>query len=56
MRSRLSEFQKREAVELGLPSTVTAKYGGDNEEINKTFTEMGLGLSWLVWRECFTGF
>ena len=38
-----SEFQKREA-ELGLPSTVTAKYGGDNEEINKTFTEMGLAL------------
>ena len=38
-----SEFQKREK-ELGLPDTVTVKYGGDNEEINKTFTEMGLAL------------
>lgn len=38
-----SEFQKREK-ELELPDTVTVKYGGDNEEINKTFTEMGLAL------------
>lgn len=38
-----SEFQKREA-ELGLPDTVAVKYGGDNEEINKTFAEMGLAL------------
>lgn len=38
-----SEFKKREA-ELGLPEGVTIKYGGDNEEINKTFTEMALAL------------
>ncbi len=38
-----SEFQKHEK-ELELPDTVTVKYGGDNEEINKTFTEMGLAL------------
>jgi multidrug efflux pump subunit AcrB len=36
-------FQKREK-ELGLPDSVSVKYGGDNEEINKTFTEMGLAL------------
>jgi multidrug efflux pump subunit AcrB len=38
-----NEFQKHEE-ELNLPPTVTVKYGGDNEEINKTFTEMGLAL------------
>lgn len=36
-------FQEREA-ELELPETVQVKYGGDNEEIQKTFTEMGLAL------------
>lgn len=36
-------FQKREK-ELALPDDVTVKYGGDNEEINKTFAEMGLAL------------
>ena len=38
-----SEFKKHEK-ELELPSTVEVKYGGDNEEIQKTFTEMGLAL------------
>jgi multidrug efflux pump subunit AcrB len=38
-----NEFQKHEK-ELNLPAGVTVKYGGDNEEINKTFTEMGLAL------------
>ena len=38
-----SEFQKREA-ELGLPDTVTVEYGGENEDIQKTFTEMALAL------------
>jgi HAE1 family hydrophobic/amphiphilic exporter-1 len=38
-----SEFQKREK-ELNLPETVTIKYGGDDEEVNKTFAEMGLAL------------
>lgn len=38
-----SEFEKREG-ELNLPETVEAKYGGDNEEIQRTFTEMGLAL------------
>lgn len=38
-----SEFQKRES-ELGLPGTVEVKYGGDNEEIQRTFAEMGLAL------------
>jgi multidrug efflux pump subunit AcrB len=36
-------FQKRES-ELNLPESVLVKYGGDNEEINKTFAEMGLAL------------
>lgn len=39
----VKEFKKHEA-ELALPSTVEVKYGGDNEEIQKTFTEMGLAL------------
>lgn len=39
----VAEFKKREA-ELALPSTVEVKYGGDNEEITRTFTEMGLAL------------
>lgn len=38
-----NEFQKHEK-ELNLPSSVVVKYGGDNEEINKTFAEMGLAL------------
>ena len=38
-----NEFKKHEK-ELNLPSTVTIKYGGDNEEINKTFKEMALAL------------
>jgi len=38
-----NEFKKHEK-ELNLPSTVEIKYGGDNEEINKTFKEMGLAL------------
>lgn len=38
-----SAFKKREK-ELNLPSTISVTYGGDNEEINKTFTEMGLAL------------
>lgn len=36
-------FQKREK-ELNLPESVQVKYGGDNEEVNKTFAEMGLAL------------
>lgn len=39
----VAEFKKKEQ-ELNLPSTVEVKYGGDNEEINKTFAEMGLAL------------
>lgn len=39
----VNEFKKHEG-ELNLPATVIVKYGGDNEEINKTFTEMGLAL------------
>lgn len=38
-----AEFQKR-VTELGLPESVEVKYGGDNEEIQRTFTEMGLAL------------
>lgn len=38
-----SEFEKR-IKELNLPSTVIVKYGGDNEEIGKTFKEMALAL------------
>jgi len=39
----VAEFKQKEQ-ELNLPSTVEVKYGGDNEEINKTFAEMGLAL------------
>ncbi len=38
-----NEFKNHEE-ELNLPDTVSVKYGGDNEEINKTFAEMGLAL------------
>lgn len=38
-----AEFQKHEK-ELGLPDDVAVKYGGDTEEINKTFNEMALAL------------
>lgn len=38
-----NEFKKHEK-ELNLPSTVFVTYGGDNAEINKTFTEMALAL------------
>jgi multidrug efflux pump subunit AcrB len=39
----INEFKKHEK-ELQLPDTVEIKYGGDNEEITRTFTEMGLAL------------
>ena len=38
-----SAFEANEAS-LGLPSGVTLTYGGDSEQIQKTFTEMGLAL------------
>ena len=38
-----STFETNEAS-LGLPSGVTLTYGGDSEQIQKTFTEMGLAL------------
>jgi multidrug efflux pump len=39
----VNEFQKREK-ELNLSENIEIKYGGDNEEITRTFTEMGLAL------------
>jgi multidrug efflux pump subunit AcrB len=39
----VSEFKKHEK-ELNLPSTVQIKYGGENADVNKTFTEMVLAL------------
>lgn len=39
----VNEFQKREK-ELEVSENVEIKYGGDNEEITRTFTEMGLAL------------
>lgn len=39
----VNEFQKHEK-ELNLPESVEVKYGGDNEEINRTFSEMALAL------------
>lgn len=39
----VSEFKKSEK-DLALPESVEVKYGGDNEEIQRTFTEMGLAL------------
>ena len=37
------EFQKRQS-ELGLPASVRIDFGGENEDVNKTFSEMGLAL------------
>lgn len=39
----VNEFKKHEK-ELNLPDSVEIKYGGDNEEINRTFGEMALAL------------
>lgn len=39
----VNDFKKQEAL-LNLPDTVTVSYGGDNEEVNRTFAEMGLAL------------
>ncbi len=39
----VNEFKKHEK-KLGLSDDVEIKYGGDNEEITRTFTEMGLAL------------
>lgn len=35
---------KDRASELNLPKTVTIDYGGENEDVNQTFREMGLSL------------
>lgn len=39
----VSAFQAREA-ELNLPASVTVSYGGETEDINQSFTEMGLAI------------
>ncbi|MCF7843827.1 efflux RND transporter permease subunit [Candidatus Gracilibacteria bacterium] len=39
----VNEFKKHEK-ELAIPDTVEVKYGGDNEEVNRTFGEMALAL------------
>lgn len=39
----VSEFKKREA-ELALPAYIDVKYGGDTEEVQRTFKEMGFAL------------
>lgn len=39
----VNEFKKHEK-ELGLSDAIEIKYGGDNEEITRTFTEMALAL------------
>ncbi len=39
----IAEFKRREA-ELNIPSTVRISYGGETEDINKSFTEMGLAF------------
>ncbi len=39
----VSEFKNRES-ELNLPSSVRISYGGETEDINKSFTEMGLAF------------
>lgn len=38
-----NEFQKR-LPELNLPASVRVDLGGENEDVNKTFSEMGLAL------------
>jgi HAE1 family hydrophobic/amphiphilic exporter-1 len=39
----VNAFKKREG-ELNLPKSVTIDYGGENEEVNKSFTDMLLAL------------
>lgn len=39
----VNEFKKHES-ELNLPASVTVSYGGENEDVNKTFGEMVLAL------------
>lgn len=39
----VNAFQKQEK-DLNLPPSVTISYGGDNEEVNRTFAEMALAL------------
>ncbi|MEN9551637.1 MAG: hypothetical protein RI935_14 [Candidatus Parcubacteria bacterium] len=39
----VNAFQKREA-ELDIPSSVEVVYGGENEDVQRTFKEMGLAL------------
>lgn len=39
----VSAFKKKEEA-LSMPSTVVVDYGGENEDVNKTFKEMGLAL------------
>lgn len=39
----VSAFQTRES-EIEAPSSVTVSYGGETEDINKSFTEMGLAI------------
>ncbi len=39
----VSEFQRR-ADEVAIPDSVTVSYGGETEDINRSFTEMGLAI------------
>ena len=38
------EFKKRAPAELALPAGVVVDYGGETEDVNKSFKEMGLAL------------
>ena len=35
---------KKKIAEISLPGSVEVKYGGENEDVNKTFSEMGFAL------------
>jgi multidrug efflux pump subunit AcrB len=40
----ITNIFKKRIAEAGIPDTVEVKYGGENEDVNKTFSEMGYAL------------
>lgn len=40
----ITNIFKKRIAEAGIPSSVEVKYGGENEDVNKTFSEMGYAL------------
>ncbi len=40
----ITNIFKKRIAEAGIPNSVEVKYGGENEDVNKTFSEMGYAL------------